>query len=173
MAFGAGSRMVVVSPSVYGGAELASILRSEHVTHAFVTPAALASVDPTGLDDLRVVVVGGEACSPSLIAAWALELPDGRRRQFFNAYGPTEATVATNISTALTSEDRVTIGGPVDGLAAFVFDERLLPYRRSRGRALCLGYPDRTWVSRSVRSHRNKIRCKSLRRSRREDVPDG
>ncbi|MBH5143900.1 amino acid adenylation domain-containing protein, partial [Rhodococcus erythropolis] len=127
MAFGAGSRMVVVSPSVYGGAELASILRAENVTHAFVTPAALASVDPIGLDELRVVVVGGEACSPSLIAAWALELPDGRRREFFNAYGPTEATVATNISTALTSEDSVTIGGPVDGLAAYVFDQRLQP----------------------------------------------
>ena len=40
--------MVIVPTDIYGGAELASLIRREHVTHAFVTTAALATVDPAG-----------------------------------------------------------------------------------------------------------------------------
>uniref|UniRef100_UPI00209BE581 non-ribosomal peptide synthetase n=1 Tax=Rhodococcus erythropolis TaxID=1833 RepID=UPI00209BE581 len=127
MAFGAASTMVIAPTTVYGGAELAEIMRSEGVTHAFVTPAALASVDPSGLDALRVVVVGGEASSRSLVAKWAVPLPDGGVRGFFNAYGPTESTVASNISDALTAFDRMNIGGPIRGMAARILDGRLQP----------------------------------------------
>ena len=62
---------MIAPPSVYGGAELAQLLESERVTHCFVTPAALASVDPAGLTDLGCVVTGGEACPPELVARWA------------------------------------------------------------------------------------------------------
>ncbi|WFR73872.1 condensation domain-containing protein [Prescottella defluvii] len=96
MAFGAGATMVVAPTSIYGGQELTDLLATHRVTHAFVTPAALASVDPSGLDALGVVVVGGEACSADLVARW---VTGGRK--MFNAYGPTEATVASNISDAL------------------------------------------------------------------------
>ena len=48
-ALGLGARLVVVPPTVYGGAELARILVGESVTHAVLTPTALASVDPVGL----------------------------------------------------------------------------------------------------------------------------
>ncbi|XGU20233.1 AMP-binding protein [Rhodococcus sp. 3Y1] len=57
-AFGVGATMVIVPTDIYGGAELASLIRREHVTHAFVTTAALATVDPAGLDEFRHVVVG-------------------------------------------------------------------------------------------------------------------
>ncbi|WP_430333761.1 amino acid adenylation domain-containing protein [Rhodococcus sp. ACT016] len=121
MAFGAGATMVVAPTSIYGGHELAELLRTQQVTHAFVTPAALASVDPAGLDALGVVVVGGEACSADLVARWA----PGRR--MFNAYGPTEATVASNISEALVPGEPVTIGRAIRGAAAYVLDSRLRP----------------------------------------------
>ncbi|WP_433606607.1 non-ribosomal peptide synthase/polyketide synthase [Prescottella agglutinans] len=122
MAFGAGATMVVAPTSIYGGAELAALLRSQRVTHAFVTPAALASVDPSGLDALGVVVVGGEACPADLVARWAT---DGRR--MFNAYGPTEATVASNISDALVPGEPVTIGRAIRGATALVLDSRMRP----------------------------------------------
>ncbi|WP_275792820.1 non-ribosomal peptide synthetase [Prescottella equi] len=121
MAFGAGATMVIAPTSIYGGHELADLLRTQHVTHAFVTPAALASVDPTGLEALRTVVVGGEACSAELVARWA----PGRR--MFNAYGPTEATVASNISGALVPGEPVTIGRAIRGADAYVLDGRLRP----------------------------------------------
>ncbi|MGW5289922.1 AMP-binding protein, partial [Rhodococcus pyridinivorans] len=127
MAVGAGSTMVVAPTSVYGGVELAELLRAESVSHAFVTPGALGSVDPAGLDALRVVVTGGEACSRELVARWAVVLPDGSRRAFFNAYGPTESTVASNISDALVPGEPVVMGGPVRGMRVRVLDERLRP----------------------------------------------
>ncbi|MDH6279131.1 non-ribosomal peptide synthetase [Prescottella agglutinans] len=122
MAFGAGATMVVAPTSIYGGVELAELLRSQRVTHAFVTPAALASVDPSGLDALGVVVVGGEACSADLVARWVTG-----DRKMFNAYGPTEATVASNISDALAPGEAVTIGRAIRGAAAYVLDARLRP----------------------------------------------
>ncbi|WP_374703840.1 non-ribosomal peptide synthetase, partial [Rhodococcus sp. ENV425] len=144
LAVGAGATMVVAPPSVYGGDELAGLLRSERVTHAFVTPAALASVEPAGLDDLGVVVVGGEACPPDLVARWA----PGRR--FHNGYGPTETTIMTNISGPLRPGEPVTIGRPIRGVAAEVLDSRLRPVPAGTagelyltGPGLARGYHDR------------------------------
>ncbi|WP_408637760.1 amino acid adenylation domain-containing protein [Nocardia bovistercoris] len=141
LALGGAATMVVVAPTVYGGAELAALLRRERVTHAFITPAALASVDPTGLDELRVVVAGGEACPPELVRRWVLPLGDGAKsslgdgtksslgdgtsREFYNGYGPTETTIMTNISAPLVPGEIVTIGGPIRAITEYVLDDRL------------------------------------------------
>ncbi|MEV2218883.1 amino acid adenylation domain-containing protein [Nocardia vinacea] len=125
LALGGAATMVVVAPNIYGGDELATLLRRERVTHAFITPAALASVDPTGLDDFRVVVAGGEACPPDLVRRWVLPIADGRTREFFNGYGPTETTIMTNISSPMTPGAVVTIGGPIRAITEYVLDDRL------------------------------------------------
>ncbi|MEV6062151.1 amino acid adenylation domain-containing protein [Nocardia asteroides] len=127
LAVGAGATMVIVDPSVYGGDDLAALLRRERVSHAFITPAALASIDPTGLDDFRVVAVGGEAVPPDLLRRWAIPLADGTLREFHNVYGPTETTIVTNISVPLKPGDPLTIGGPLRGVAQYVLDDRLGP----------------------------------------------
>ncbi|MFD6223918.1 amino acid adenylation domain-containing protein [Nocardia asteroides] len=127
LAVGAGATMVIVDPSVYGGDDLAALLRRERVSHAFITPAALASIDPAGLDDFRVVAVGGEAVPPDLLRRWAIPLADGTLRQFHNVYGPTETTIVTNISVPLKPGDPLTIGGPLRGVAQYVLDDRLGP----------------------------------------------
>ncbi|NEW50308.1 amino acid adenylation domain-containing protein [Nocardia cyriacigeorgica] len=127
LALGGPATMVVVAPTVYGGDELAALLRREGVTHAFITPAALASVDPAGVDELRVVVAGGEACPPELVRRWVLPISDGRTREFFNGYGPTETTIMTNISAPLVPGEPVTIGGPIRAITEHVLDERLAP----------------------------------------------
>ncbi len=121
MAIASGATMVVAPTGIYGGDELANLLRAEKVTHAFITPAALASVDPEGLGDLRVIVVGGESCPPELVDSW------GVGRSFFNAYGPTESTVASNISAPLSPGDRISIGDAIAGTTAHVLDRRLRP----------------------------------------------
>ena len=66
-AHAAGGRLVVSPPEVYGGAELETLLRTERVTHAVITPSALATMEPTDLTDLRVLSVAGEAATPELI----------------------------------------------------------------------------------------------------------
>ncbi|WUI31184.1 amino acid adenylation domain-containing protein [Nocardia sp. NBC_00416] len=125
LALGGAATMVVAAPTVYGGDELAGLLKRERVTHAFITPAALASLDPAGLDEFRVVVAGGEACPPDLVRRWAGLLGDGRPREFFNGYGPTETTIMTNISDPLVPGATVTIGAPTRGITEYVLDERL------------------------------------------------
>ncbi|MEV0299404.1 non-ribosomal peptide synthase/polyketide synthase, partial [Nocardia sp. NPDC050710] len=127
LALGGAATMVVVAPMVYGGVELANLLRREEVTHAFITPAALASVDPAGLDALRVVVAGGEACPPELVRRWVVPVADGVTREFYNGYGPTETTIMTNISAPLVPGEVVTIGGPIRAISEFVLDDRLTP----------------------------------------------
>jgi amino acid adenylation domain-containing protein/non-ribosomal peptide synthase protein (TIGR01720 family) len=118
-AFGAGATMVIAPPGIYGGEDLAQLLAEHAVTHAFVTTAALASVDPAGLEQLSEVVFGGEACPPDLVARWA----PGRR--LYNAYGPTEATIMSNVSPPMTAGEPITIGGPVRGVSELVLDTRL------------------------------------------------
>ncbi|SDE68441.1 non-ribosomal peptide synthase domain TIGR01720/amino acid adenylation domain-containing protein, partial [Rhodococcus tukisamuensis] len=124
LAIGAAATLVIVPQSVYGGDELARLLESERITHCFVTPAALGSVDPGGLPDLDCVVTGGEACPPELVARWSTR--EGARRMF-NAYGPTEATVVASVSAALVPAAPVTIGTPIRGFEVVVLDPRLRP----------------------------------------------
>ncbi|MEV4125504.1 amino acid adenylation domain-containing protein [Nocardia sp. NPDC049707] len=149
LAVGAGATMVIVMPGIYGGAELAELLRRERVTHAVITPGALASVDPDGLDDLRVIVSAGDACPPELVRRWV-----GGGREFFNAYGPTEATIMTNQGTPLVAGELVTIGGPIRGVSEWVLDQRLQPVPVGvagelyiAGAALARGYHRRAGVT--------------------------
>ncbi|KIA66200.1 peptide synthetase [Nocardia vulneris] len=127
LAVGGAATMVIAAPTVFGGEELVSLLRRTGVTHAFITPAALASVEPAGLDELRVVVAGGEACPPELVRRWVIPVANGRTREFFNGYGPTETTIMTNISAPLVPDELVTIGGPIRAVTEYVLDERLSP----------------------------------------------
>ncbi|WP_336081622.1 non-ribosomal peptide synthase/polyketide synthase [Nocardia sp. SSK8] len=119
-----GATMVIAPVGVFGGAELGALLRDERVTHVVITPSALATVNPDGLDDLRVIVVGGEACPPELVARWTTAIPG---LVFRNGYGPTETTIVTNISEPLGAGTPITLGAPVEGTTELVLDERLRP----------------------------------------------
>ncbi|MBF6436317.1 non-ribosomal peptide synthetase [Nocardia cyriacigeorgica] len=121
MAHSAGARLVVAPPEVYGGSELQRLLRTRRVTHAVITPSALATMEPTDLSELRVLAVAGEAATPELIARWA----PGRR--MVNVYGPTEFSVWATGPAELTAGAPITIGGPIRGASALVLDTWLRP----------------------------------------------
>ncbi|MEZ5210767.1 amino acid adenylation domain-containing protein [Gordonia sp. (in: high G+C Gram-positive bacteria)] len=140
LAFASGATLVVVPPDVYGGAELARILSGEQVTHAFLTPAALASVPGDGLDQLRTVIVGGESCPAELVSRWAQPAHPGGRRMF-NAYGPTEATIMATLAGPLDPAAPVSIGAPITGVTAVVLDRRLRPAPVGAVGELYLGGP--------------------------------
>ncbi|MFI7663689.1 amino acid adenylation domain-containing protein [Nocardia sp. NPDC049526] len=149
-AFTSGGRLVIAPPTVYGGNELARILSSERVTHAALTPTALATVDPAGLENLATVVVGGEAPSPDLVARWA----PGRR--LFNTYGPAEATIQTDASAPLVAGEPATVGGPIRGVGHVVLDAWLRPVPVGivgelylTGPALARGYRNRMGLTAS------------------------
>ncbi|WP_174187479.1 non-ribosomal peptide synthetase, partial [Nocardia barduliensis] len=119
LAFSAGATLVVAPPTVFGGAELADLLRRERVTHLCITPAALESLDPAGLDELRAILCGGERVGAELAARWA------PGRSFYILYGPTESTIVATGTAALTADDLSHIGTPVPGMGAHVLDARL------------------------------------------------
>ncbi|MEU7764367.1 amino acid adenylation domain-containing protein [Nocardia sp. NPDC049190] len=121
LAITSAATMVLAPPTVYGGAALVDLLAQHAITHAFLTPSTLASIEPSGLATLRSVLVGGEPCPPILVRHWAAQ------RLFHNAYGPTESTILATLSSALTPGDPVTIGSAVRGMRCQVLDQRLRP----------------------------------------------
>jgi len=130
-ALGAAATIVIAGPDIYGGSALGDLLATEMVTHAFITPAALATVDPSGLDQLAAVMVGGDRCDPELVRRWA-GIPErpgtiAAHRRMFNAYGPSEATIAATLSAPMRPGAPVTVGGPVRGFGLLVLDSRMHP----------------------------------------------
>ncbi len=68
------------------------------------------------------MIVGGDACTPELVKAWA----PGRR--MINSYGPTESTVVTSWSQPLApGEAAPTIGRPIPGTTVYLLDDHLRP----------------------------------------------
>ncbi|WP_405491772.1 amino acid adenylation domain-containing protein [Nocardia sp. NBC_00511] len=135
MAHGAGGRLVLSPPEVYGGNALEELLRTERVTHAVITPSVLATMDPTGLDDLACLSVAGEAAGAELVAAWSA----GRR--MVNLYGPTEFSVWATGPGELRAGEPITIGAPIRGAAAMVLDGWLRPVPVGIGGELYLAGP--------------------------------
>ncbi|NNH70511.1 non-ribosomal peptide synthetase [Nocardia uniformis] len=149
LAFSSGATLVISPATVFGGPELADLVRRERVTHMLITPAALESVDPDGLEALRVVVVAGDAFGPGLVERWAVG-----GRAFYNGYGPTEATILATSSAALTPPQPITIGTALAGIGAVVVDSRLRPVPADvvgelylSGPALAQGYSGRAGLT--------------------------
>ncbi|WP_228539979.1 non-ribosomal peptide synthetase [Nocardia sp. XZ_19_385] len=134
VAFAAGATVAVVPPAAYAGEELAEVLRAHQVTHLNVTPAVVASLDPSALPSLRTVIVGGDACPPELVTRWA-----GRR--LLNGYGPTETTITVTVSAPLEPDAPVTIGSLARGVTAAVLDPWLRPVAPGATGELYLGGP--------------------------------
>ena len=100
----------------------AALVQNLGVTHVTLPPSLLSAVEAEGgLPDGVTVIVAGEACPPGLVARWS------RDRTMFNAYGPTEATVAATMSEPLTGDTTPPIGRPLDNVRAYVLDEFLRP----------------------------------------------
>ncbi|MGW0179667.1 amino acid adenylation domain-containing protein [Nocardia sp. NPDC003345] len=126
MAIGRAATLVIAPARMYGGGELAEFLHTRRITHAFVTPAALASVDPAGLDDLQLVMSGGDEVPADLINRWAGTDSAGAR-QFRVLYGPTETTIVATGTEPVQPGERPTIGTSLPGMQALVLDTRLHP----------------------------------------------
>ncbi|MFD1810849.1 amino acid adenylation domain-containing protein [Rhodococcus gannanensis] len=121
MAAAGGGTLVVAPADVYGGDELLDLVREERITHWFSTPAIPAQLDPSGLDTLRVLAVGGEAWSAETATRWA------PGRTMLNVYGPTETTVLATAGSPLRPGEPLTLGDGLDGVTALVLGPRLAP----------------------------------------------
>ncbi|MBS9372372.1 non-ribosomal peptide synthetase [Rhodococcus sp. B50] len=121
VAFAAGARLVVVPPGVAAGDDLERFLADGAITHLYTTPAVLATLDRDALPALTFVSVGGESCPPSLVETWA------RGRHMVNGYGPSEATVMSNLRDPLVPGESLTVGPPMPGFDEYLLDSHLQP----------------------------------------------
>ncbi|MGB6180250.1 MAG: amino acid adenylation domain-containing protein [Rhodococcus sp. (in: high G+C Gram-positive bacteria)] len=121
MALSAATTLALAPSGVFGGEELADYIREKNVTHVVITPAALGSLDPGGLEQIESIISAGEALPSEVAARWT---PHTALR---NAYGPTETTMIGSISAPLAPGARITIGSPIRGTRQVVLDNRLRP----------------------------------------------
>ncbi|MBG0831168.1 amino acid adenylation domain-containing protein [Planomonospora sp. ID67723] len=115
------------------GMDLGPWLTEMGITVVSTVPT-LAALWPTeSLDDVRLLIFGGEACPPEL--AERLAVPG---REVWNTYGPTEATVVA-CAAPLTGEGPVRIGLPLDGWDLAVVDPAGEPVAMGESGELVIG----------------------------------
>ncbi|CAG0937720.1 enterobactin synthetase component F [Thermoflexales bacterium] len=76
-------------------------------------------------DDLRLIILGGEAAQPDMVARW-FELAPSRVR-LVNTYGPTETTIVATLSNLTPHAAQAPIGRPITNTQGYVLDVGLQP----------------------------------------------
>jgi amino acid adenylation domain-containing protein len=122
MAWGAGATLRVLERGLVGD-DLAAALEQEESAVSILVPSVLATIPATSSATFRRLVAGGEPFPPSLLARWA------SKATIFNAYGPTECTVASSIFRCDQAVDaeRVPIGHPIADKHTYLLDANLEP----------------------------------------------
>jgi amino acid adenylation domain-containing protein len=121
MALGSGGCLCLGSGAALVPEELSRVLKEQRVTVVTLPPSILRTLSPDGLPELRTVVSAGENCPEALARIGS------HGRSFFNAYGPTEATVCATAGRWLNSSQRVTIGRPIPNVQTYVLDSNMKP----------------------------------------------
>jgi len=101
---------------VRSGADLGPWLIAHGITVVSTVPTLAALWPEEALENVRLMIFGGEACPPELAARIS-----ARGREVWNTYGPTEATVVA-CGALLDGSDPVRIGLPLDGWSLAVVD---------------------------------------------------
>jgi amino acid adenylation domain-containing protein len=140
-----GNPLVLVSKECLMDTEaFENYLAEQAVTHLNATPSFLETLQLSGAGSLKRVLASGEVCGPALANRFS------QRYDFFNCYGPTEATViATDykVTRHFKAFEKVPVGKPLPNTKAYVLGDQLelLPYGTAgelciAGAGLSLGY---------------------------------
>jgi amino acid adenylation domain-containing protein len=122
LALPVGASLVLVdSETALPGAALLDLLGEEQVTTALFSPSLLAALAEAELPHLQTIIVAGEACTAELVRRW------GGGRRFYNAYGPTEATVWATLAQCRDGDQRPTIGRPIVNTQVYLLDKEFEP----------------------------------------------
>ena len=118
---------------VRSGEDLAPWLLRQGITVVSTVPTLAAMWPGEAIENVRLLIFGGEACPPELAARLSA---DGR--EVWNTYGPTEATVVA-CAAPLSAEGPVRIGLPLDGWALAVVDAEGMPVPEGSTGELIIG----------------------------------
>ncbi|NEO20282.1 non-ribosomal peptide synthetase [Moorena sp. SIO4A5] len=120
------------SESLLPSLDLVQLLQQQAITHLALPASALATLPLMPIPSLQVLIVGGEACPVPLMQEWA------KGREFFNAYGPTEASVYTTIALCQPEDPIITLGRPIPNVNVYILD----PY----GQPVPIGIPGELYI---------------------------
>ncbi|WP_433307466.1 Pls/PosA family non-ribosomal peptide synthetase [Actinoplanes sp. CA-030573] len=118
---------------VRSGVDLGPWLVEQRITVVSTVPTLAALWPVEALDDVRLLIFGGEACPPELAERLAVE-----GREVWNTYGPTEATVVA-CAARMTGEGPVRIGLPLAGWELAVVDPAGVPVTMGEAGELVIG----------------------------------
>ncbi len=119
IAYLVGATLFVAGADLVGDPErLPQVLEAAGVT-VFDTVPTLLNALPRDVATLKTIILGGEACPPSVAERWTR---DGR--VIFNSYGPTETTVVATIAEVRPGAP-VSIGRPIPNYTCYVVNEAL------------------------------------------------
>ncbi|MEA5601597.1 amino acid adenylation domain-containing protein [Nostoc sp. UHCC 0252] len=106
--------------SLLPGQPLLKLLREKAITHVTLPPAVLAILPAKSLPALQTIICAGESCTDDIVKRWW-----NSQRRFFNAYGPTEATVWSTIAEISTISEKPPIGRPIANTQIYILDKHL------------------------------------------------
>ncbi|MFD2469223.1 Pls/PosA family non-ribosomal peptide synthetase [Amycolatopsis silviterrae] len=115
------------------GVDLGPWLVAQGITVVSTVPTLAALWPADALEDVRLLIFGGEACPPELAERVAVE-----GREVWNTYGPTEATVVA-CAAQMTGEGPVRIGLPLVGWQLVVVNEAGEPVAMGETGELVIG----------------------------------
>ncbi|MEU8987634.1 Pls/PosA family non-ribosomal peptide synthetase [Streptomyces sp. NPDC048558] len=118
---------------VRSGTDLGPWLVEQEITVVSTVPTLAALWEPETLNDVRLLIFGGEACPPELTQRLVTE-----GREVWNTYGPTEATVVACAS-LMSGAEPIRIGLPLDGWELAVVDEAGEPVPMGASGQLVIG----------------------------------
>lgn len=118
---------------VRSGEDLGPWLVGHGITVVSTVPTLAALWPQDAIENVRLLIFGGEACPPELVARLVAE-----GREVWNTYGPTEATVVA-CAALLDGHGPVRIGLPLDGWALAVVDASGAPVAEGEVGELIIG----------------------------------
>ncbi|MBD2278683.1 non-ribosomal peptide synthetase [Aphanizomenon flos-aquae] len=122
MALGSGAALYLgTKDALMPGKALIEKLHHCGITHITLPPSALAVMPVEELPALQAIIVAGEACGVELMKQWSVS------RNFFNAYGPTEASVCATIAKCSYQDEKITIGRAIANVEIYILDKYLQP----------------------------------------------
>ncbi|MCX5065987.1 AMP-binding protein [Micromonospora lupini] len=118
---------------VRSGVDLGPWLAEQRISVVSTVPTLAALWPVEALEEVRLLIFGGEACPPELAQRLAVE-----GREVWNTYGPTEATVVA-CAARMTGEGPVRIGLPLAGWELAVVDGSGAPVAMGETGELVIG----------------------------------
>ncbi|MBL6449151.1 amino acid adenylation domain-containing protein [Fulvivirga sp. 29W222] len=122
MALLGGATLVLADKETVNNSEaFAKYVEDNQITLMTLTPSYLHTLNRPSMDSLRIIITGGEAAIVDDALYYA------KTKDFYNAYGPSEATVLTALYKVDPEKEysSIPIGSPQSNKKVFILDEEL------------------------------------------------